>query len=353
MHLRHNEIKETKMMHCDTIFYQGMNTSQAQALKYTVDEKIIATTGEIMWCEGRNQLSRLKVIYNLFIGKEIKDVDLKPFKNICSFFNPVKLFGALATRWSNWRNGFHFQVPIVASPESVKFHAPILSKMSFGQETDHISHRIKYQSWLKKTDKRDGIILWGVSRGTAATFTSFAIEKYPEVKLVILEGAIDSIPNVMLNRISHSLNSTRMASSVMPFVNSCFRFFKRHSITSYNPDGLSPLDYVNTFPENIPVVFITSEIDREVPHKNTENIAMALARKGKNDVYRLILKHSSHPNYMFDNREDRDAYECFIHAIYKKYQFQHDELLAIKGEKIMQKSCLFDREKGTSASLHI
>ena len=215
------------MTRCDAIFYQGMNASQTQALKYTVDEKITATTGEIMWCEGRNRLSRLKVIYNLFIGKEIKDVDLKPFKNICSYFNPVKLLGAVATRWSNWRNGFHFQAPIVASPESVVFHAPVLSEMSMGQETDHESHRIKYQNWLKKSDRKDGIILWGVSRGTAATFTSFAIEKYPEVKLVVLEGAIDSVSNVMRNRIARSFNSPRIASSVMPFINSCFSFFKR------------------------------------------------------------------------------------------------------------------------------
>lgn len=38
---------------CDTIFYQGINNTQTHALKYTGDQKIIATTG---------QLNPLKVI---------------------------------------------------------------------------------------------------------------------------------------------------------------------------------------------------------------------------------------------------------------------------------------------------
>jgi hypothetical protein len=36
---------------------------------------MIATTGEIMWSEGRNKFTPLKVIYNLHIGTEIADSD--------------------------------------------------------------------------------------------------------------------------------------------------------------------------------------------------------------------------------------------------------------------------------------
>lgn len=62
--------------------------------------------------------------------------------------------------------------------------------MSIGQETDMQSHRRKYDSWLASKDKTQGLILWGVSRGTAATFCAFAKRKYPEVKLVVLEGLL-------------------------------------------------------------------------------------------------------------------------------------------------------------------
>lgn len=86
-------------------------------------------------------------------------------------------------------------------------------------------------------------------------------------------------------------------------------------------------------------MFITSQIDKIVPCSNTENIANALAKKGKNDVYLLKLEKSSHPNYMFDDAKDRDQYEAFIHAIYKKYHLKHDSALALKGKPLLEK-CL-------------
>ena len=74
-----------------------------------------------------------------------------------------------------------------------------------------------------------------------------------------------------------------------------------------------------------------------MPCANTENIARALAAKGKNEVYLLKLERSSHPNYMFDDEEDRNNYETFMHAIYKKYGLKHDADLASKGEHLVEK----------------
>ena len=110
----------------------------------------------------------------------------------------------------------------------------------------------------------------------------------------------------------------------------------------YRSDGPSPLQSVEDFPENIPVVFITSKIDKVVPCSNTENIARALAEKKKNDVYLLKLERSSHPNYMFDNLKDRDCYETFIHALYKKYNLKHDPELARKGEHLIESCTLHE-----------
>lgn len=124
-------------------------------------------------------------------------------------------------------------------------------------------------------------ILWGVSRGTAATFCAFAKYKYPEVKLI------------------------------------------------------SPLSSVESYPENVPTVCITSKKDNEVPCENTRRIAERLSDKGKNDVYLLELEESSHPSYMFDNSNDRDKYECFIHAIYEKYHLPFDFKLAEQGRKYL------------------
>src|SRR5690349_15905501 len=93
---------ENKDELCDTLFYQGNGSSQTQALKYVGNQTIIATTGELMWCTGKNNLPPLNVIYKLHIGKEIADVNLHPFNNYTSYVNPFKLLGSAVTRFSNW-----------------------------------------------------------------------------------------------------------------------------------------------------------------------------------------------------------------------------------------------------------
>ena len=309
---------------CDTIYYQGMNNSQAHILKYVGLKKIRATTGELMWCTGKNNLLPLNVIYSPHIGEEIADVNLQPFSSYLSVFNPINVLGTFISWLSNKYNGFHFSPAEHPTLESVMYHAPVLSKISIGQETDIESHRKKYQSWQKKEDKPGGLILYGVSRGAAATFCAFSRHKYPEVKLVILEGAIDSVSDILSER---------------PFAAVQTLF------TQYQPEGISPIKCVSEYPENVPTVFITSELDVEVPCKNTEKIARALAAREKNDVYLLKLKRSTHPNYMFDDEEDRDNYESFIHAIYKKYHLQHDPVLAEQGVELLAISSLFELEQ--------
>lgn len=322
---------------CDTLFYQGMSSSQTQALKYVGNQKIRATTGEMMWCTGRNNFSPLKAIYRLHIGEEIADVNLQPFSSYTSMLNPINVFGSAISWVSNRLNGFHFSPSENPSAESVVFHAPIISKLSIGQLTDIESHQKKYQHWLQRNDRTQGLILYSVSRGTATTFCAFAKAKYPEVRLAIFEGAIDSVPNVLSQRAINKFKFNYIADKAISVVSSCLSHF-----TQYKPGGISPLASVADYPENVPTVFITSKIDTEVPFENTNRLANALAARGKNDVYLLKLNKSSHPNYMFDDKDDRDSYEAFIHAIYRKYNLKYDLDLADKGEALLSGSSLVE-----------
>lgn len=335
--------KVPHILKCATLYFPGMGSStQTQLLKYTGGRVMTATTGEKMWCTGRNNLLPLNVIYSPHLGPEIKDVNLHPFDSFSAMFNPIKVIASSITWASNWRNGFHFISPPSANAESVAFHTPNLSQVNIGQEIDMDAHRKKYDSWLEKEGREEGLILWGVSRGTAATFCAHAKEKYPEVKLVVLEGAIDSVQAVISKRVSNIFKSDSVSTQVTGMINSGFSFFNRWNLIQYRQDGPSPLKSVADFPEGVPVVFITSKMDKEVPSTNTENIARSLADKGKNDVYLLILERSSHPNYMFDDLDDRNTYETFIHAIYKKYHLKHDPLLAKKGEKLIPECTLHE-----------
>jgi hypothetical protein len=320
---------------CNTLFFQGNGSSQTQLNKYTGGRKTEATTGEFMWCTGRNNLPALNVIYHPFIGKEIADVNLKPFDGPLSFINPIKVLGSVITWKQNKLNGFQFSQPNPPNDESVAFHSLNLSKWSVGQETDIKSHDKKYKSWLKDKDKTEGLILWGVSRGTAATFCALAENQYENIRLVVLEGAIDSVAEVIPKRADNLFKNKTASKYALNAVNYGLNFFYKQNITKYHADGPSPLSNVKDFPKNVPVVFITSKMDQIVPPENTRNIAQALANNETNDVYLLELDKSSHPNYMFDDKNDHDRYEQFIHAIYERYQLQHDPELALKGKELL------------------
>ncbi|STY28349.1 Uncharacterised protein [Legionella wadsworthii] len=324
----------------DAIYYQGANSTQTQLLNYT-DQIVEASTGEMMWSEGRNNLKPLRIISNVHVGPEIADVNLQPYATTLDYINPLKwVFTAGA--WSrNYYYGVKIQPASNPTKESVAYHSPIFPQMSYGQKSDIESHHKKYLSW-KENKTNDDLVLMGVSRGTAATFCAFATYKYPEVKLVILEGAIDSMENVMKNMAKHYVGNDRVANLWVSGVRSAVTFLSRNGMFGYKNDGASPLSLVENFPENIPVVFITSKIDTTVVPQSTRNIASALNNRGKNDVYLLQLKNSRHPLYAYDDREDHDQYESLIHAIYKKYGLKHDEELAKNGEHLLE-TCLLEK----------
>ncbi|KTD75491.1 prolyl oligopeptidase family serine peptidase [Legionella waltersii] len=321
----------------DTIFYQGANCTQSQVVHYTGGKRIHATTGEWMWGVGINGLKPLNVIYNVHLGPEIADVNLHPFSTYYDYINPMKwLYTSIS--WSkNYFTGVNTIPSMNRNSGSVYYHSPNPSQISYGQESDIESHHRKYLSW-KNQMKNDGLVLYGVSRGTAATFCAFAKYKYPEVKLVILEGAIDSMENVIKNMANHYLGKGVMSDIAVSSMRRSANFLTRYGLFGYKDESDSPLSMLDNFPENVPVIFITSELDRTVDSKSTENIAKNLHQRGKNDVYLLKLKNSRHPFYPYDNKQDHDQYETFIHAIYKEYGLDHDSKLAENGRHLLE-SC--------------
>lgn len=305
-----------------TIFYQGITGSQTQVTRYT-PHTVTASTGEKMSSTGRNNLPPLDVLINPYIGPEISDVNTNPYNSWRTALSPVTWIATGTTRIGNWYYGVN-----VASDETretvgtVKCHAPVVSEISVSQETDIESHYQKYLSWKRNAREDDNLVLYGVSRGAGTTFNAMAKYKYPEAKLVILEGCYSSIEDVLEERFG----------TFSGYVSSGLSLF-----TKYHKDGPSPMKCVDDFPAGVPVVFITSKIDREVPSTTTRRLANALAEKNRNDVYLLELESSRHPTYMYDNIDDRNNYEAFIHAIYRKYGCPHQSALADKGQELMER----------------
>jgi hypothetical protein len=298
-----------------TIFYQGMNNSQVQLSKYTGDYGFIATTGEhVVSSKG------VSLIYKPFVGTEIDEVRLSNFDGYT--LNPWYLVHELVSRLSN--KSFNVEVSGKSTDgHSVAAHAVRLSKICIGQDNDINSHKLKYEKFIQTFPDKP-LILYGVSRGTAATFNSVAMNGYDlnKIKLIVLEGAIDSIEHVLSER-----------SIVGKLPQGLVNFFLA-LFTSYDPDGLQPIENINNFPENVPVVLITSEVDAEVPCVCTKALAEALNVRGKNPVHLLVLKNSRHPRYMMDDEADTQNYLAFMHTLYKKYDLPYIPKFAKLGEEM-------------------
>jgi hypothetical protein len=293
-----------------TLFYQGMYSSQTQLAKYTGKTRgFIATTGEHVICS-----KGMEAILDPHVGIELEEVILCNKKK---WNDPLTKMQHVISRIANQYYGFKVTGGDL-SELTVSAHSLDLKRISIAQESDFEMHKKKFDMIASETTD---IILYGVSRGAATTIQAACLHKY-NVKLVVLEGCFFSVPEVFKNR--YGTASSHIYS------------IAKWALSSHKEDGHSPASLVNEFPEQIPVAFITSKIDTSVHPESTRKLALLLASRKKNPVYLLELKKSRHPCYMFDNKEDKCNYECFLHALYKEYQLPHIPELAKSGEHLLQ-----------------
>lgn len=315
-----------------TIFCQGVLHSFAQMGKYIGERVIVNFNGQTVECAGKNQLKPIDVLIEPYIGMEMRDVNLKPFSSWSSYLSPITWISYLSI--SVYFNAFHYKVTDVDQEKikqfgSIKYHAPNTSEITLGQESDMESHLQKYKLWKQQAAPEDCLILYGVSKGAATTFNAFAKYKYPEVKLVILEGCYYSIEDL----------KQRWSAPTSKILSAGMSIFSK-----YRADGPSPAKSIADFPPGVPVVLVTSEKDELVHCASTEKLARELANRNQNEVFLLKLKKSGHPSYMFDDKNDREAYEGFIHAIYKRYGLPFNAAFAEKGEPLIEE-CLLRAEQ--------
>ncbi|HEV2917163.1 MAG TPA: hypothetical protein VGW78_05480 [Candidatus Babeliales bacterium] len=317
-----------------TMFYQGMFSSQTQAAKYTGSHGFIATTGEHVVCN-----KAIDVIEDVYIKPEISEVC--PLKycaqptwfNTAYFTSPITSICGLVSRYAN--KGYGITVSCCGPDQpthTIAGHRIYFGSINIGQQGDIDDYIKKYNACQKEYPNAVNVS-FNVSRGSGTAFCAYALNYalMDKVKLMILEGCFDSIPNVFKYRYPWIPNTIKQ------FV---YRLVSR--FTSHKPEGISPISVVDQFPHHTPVAFITSEIDTEVPAVCTKNLAQTLANTGHPAVYLLVLKHSSHPRYMMDNKEDRNNYQNFIHAYYKKYDFPYISTYADAGAALLSE-CLLNK----------
>ena len=305
-----------------TVFYQGMNNTQAQAARLVGKGGFIYPyTGEKVTCSRA-----IDSIINLTVHPEIDEVELyDPTAPLLYYAcRPITSLWFLATRVSHWYATISiepFDDDALFSNASLWTHAVRISAINLGQEGDLADHK-KRVELCRAEDPDADLVLYGVSRGSLTTFTAYAQNRYEGVKAVVLEGCPNAIPNV--------INATWGES-----VHALYRRFA-HRLCAHDPEGISALAVADKFPHETPVLFITSEGDRVVPASCTLNLVDALVKAGHPNVYCLVLKNSSHIGYSFDDPEDAANYQNVAHAFYKKHNITgYNETYAKAGETLL------------------
>ncbi len=291
------------------IFFQGMMESQRQCSKYCGQQGMVATTGETVICPTANPL-----IHSPYIGKELDEIMLHN-NTSRTWYNPLRITDELQ-QWGFAYKGKKYNLQILGTAigmPSVVSHAVDVFKLNFGQNGDIQEHAQKVALCTEQFPDHPKI-LWGVSRGAATSFNAHALHQYDNVKMIILEGCFDSVEHTIEKRAPTLLKYFRL--------HTLFHHFLA-LVTQYKCDGVSPLASVANFPENVPVVFITSHADCNVHPECTHSLMNELKKRGKNPIHYIALKHATHDVYAIGDGEDQKLYCTFLHTLYKRYNLPY------------------------------
>ena len=302
------------------LFVPGMFESELQTVIY-VDDTYYASTGEEVTCKHSLQVLPGSLTHSCNFSEIVSK--RTPLSSVFSY-----VFG-MCNGWI--KKVIYSDIVVTGHPrgKSIRNFGIDLRKFNLGGKPDVEILSKKYE---EVQTKHDNLLVYSVSRGTRAAFNFFTgpylklnKEKW-KVNGVVFEGAIDSIEHVL------KVSSYRY-----------FNFLSLQKMLSYCTaykidDEQEPINRVDKFPKNIPVLFVTSKIDKTVPSECTKRLAHALANSGHENVFLLKLKNSSHPSYMKDDEGDIEKYRAVVNAFYERCNLPViDQIYADQGREELDK----------------
>jgi alpha-beta hydrolase superfamily lysophospholipase len=284
-----------------TVYFQGMLNTQITASRYT--DTYEASNGEVIRCRGA-----LPLLYRPFAGKELDEVRLSP-RGWQAWL--------LRVPWLPWAHTASKQYEFVqhAASESLRAHAVRLQCSNMGQVDDMIEHAQK----MALVPPDHDVILFGFSRGAAATFCALAHYRYARVRLVIFESPLYSFTDNVAR--FGRLSSARL------------QIGQRLFAPAYERDGLCPAQLLDRFPR-VPIAIVGSKLDTYVHIDGQRHLARQLAARG-HEVYMLVLQAAGHCCALSPSAEDRRQYVALLHALYRRLGLPHIEPLAEQGAPLL------------------
>lgn len=272
-----------------TFYFQGNNASRGQASMYAGPEgvKCITNDKEEKIISFNCSIAP-RILHNIYMYKELDDLS---YTNYNPFLLPLKFL-------SYYENCYER----INGPS----HITHITRWSVGgkEDVDQFLENIK-----KMIDNNSGkkIVVFGPSRGGATTLIGISClpKRYQEkISLVIVESPFTTFPDVL-----NSWPCLRYLSFIQLDLLS--------RIGRYKHNQLTPLEAIHGIPNNIPLAFITSNIDKTVPEKLTLKLLGKV--KERPNTYHCSLDNSHHIGMPTCNLSDQKKYYEFVEDLYKKY----------------------------------
>ncbi len=297
------------------VFAPGIFCSEIHLAKYRTPFR--ASSGEIISCD-----CGIKTIGDKSVACNFAEIAPKRLKSRGSRIvtKPIRFITGYFTR----KRGIKVDLQSGDGNHSVIDHSVKIFKINIGQDQDVEIYRDAVEKQLVQNEGNINhkVILYGQSRGSATVFNYFAYHDSPEVAAVVCEGVFDSVPNI--GQSSNWLTKAKI------------KMLQQLRGIDFKVDGMSPLAGVDLIKEDKPIALITSENDKIVPMMCTVNLYKKLRDRGFSKVHLLRLKSASHSVY--PTSDEKDQYQAFMHAFYKKYNLPYVPEYAIQGQEILKQS---------------
>lgn len=206
-------------------------------------------------------------------------------------------------------------------------HSCDKKEVNLGQELDIECLESAYQQVLDATSPDHGVVLVGISRGSATILNYAALRKPEQVKAIIVECAFDTLESV----VRHLLR--RFYVHWVPFSKKAGIKIASKQFPRLNCNGVFPSKVVQEIPDRIPVLLVHSAHDNVVPINSSRRLYCQLRNAQHEHVYLLELASGAHGKALFG--KDADSYQYAVHAFYRRYNLPHNEVWAQHGESLL------------------
>lgn len=301
------------------IFYQGNNGAAEQALRYLDEREFLLPTGEVY--TRPDAAIGLMNREHLWIYPQLSEV-------ITTAKVPPDYK----------QTGIVLKKPYLPAypldiPGSMINYSIDNNQCSLGQDSDIENHKSRYnhlQQYLtRKNITSYNISLFGVSRGAATTFSALAENKdnYQNIKLCVIEGPPSSLMHIF-----------KFQAGIV-FARPLYFLARKLGFLGWqhkSDKSKQAIGHADAFPDNIPLVVVSSQKDKLVPISSALKLALRVAvnrkkKKISTPVYFIQLENADHNDYAID-KNDSERYQQNLHAIYRRHNLAYVESLANAGE---------------------